>query len=126
LFITHGSFTCRITWNDIAAAQLTQALQHLDVGVPDEIRIAGFDNESLITRLFRPLFPTLRPDFTRLLELAVDALIGALKTPYVTPRTYYYSVPIHWRDPRATPHRDVFGVDAQGMAPHTVGVVTAS
>lgn len=89
-----------IAWNDVAAAHLTQALLNLGVRVPEDIRITGFDNEPMITRLFRPLFPTSRPDFARMGELAIDALAGMLKGEWNTPRIYYYPVPILWREPR--------------------------
>lgn len=89
-----------IVWNDVVAAHLTQALQHKRVRIPEEIRIAGFDNEPMINRLFRPLFPTSRPDFARLGELSVDALIGAITSERLTPRIYYHSVSLLWREPR--------------------------
>ncbi|HLK60306.1 MAG TPA: LacI family DNA-binding transcriptional regulator, partial [Chthonomonadaceae bacterium] len=89
-----------IAWTDIEAAHLTQALIHLGIAVPEEIRVTGFDSEPLVTRLFRPLFPTSRPDFVRMGELAVEELTRMLSDDAARPRTYYYPVPIVWREPR--------------------------
>ncbi|MCW3094928.1 MAG: transcriptional regulator, GntR family [Chthonomonadaceae bacterium] len=89
-----------IAWTDVEAARLTQALIHLGMSVPEEIRLTGFDSEPLITRFFRPLFPTSRPDFVRLGELAVEELMRQMSGDIAHPRTYYYPVPVVWREPR--------------------------
>jgi GntR family transcriptional regulator of arabinose operon len=91
-----------IAWMDDVAAHLTQALCQLGVRVPEEVRLVGFDCEPLITRLFQPLFPTSRPDFVRLGELAVEVLNQTiLENNAARPRTYYYPVPVLWREPRS-------------------------
>jgi GntR family transcriptional regulator of arabinose operon len=90
-----------IAWNDVSAAHLIQALMNLGVRVPEDILVTGFDGETLITRLFRPLFPTSRPDFMRLGELAVDALMRMLTNEQTKPIVYYYPVPVLWREARA-------------------------
>jgi len=90
-----------IAWTDVEAARLTQALIHLGVGVPEEIRVVGFDSEPLITRFFRPLFPTSKPDFVRMGALAVEELVRQMSGSSGHPRTYYYPVPVVWREPRA-------------------------
>lgn len=92
-----------IAWNDEVAAHLTQTLINRGIRVPDEIRITGFDCEPLITRLFQPLFPTSKPDFVRLGELAVDALSQLLTEENAHPRTYLYPAPVLWREPCAGP-----------------------
>ncbi|MCW3050944.1 MAG: transcriptional regulator, GntR family [Chthonomonadales bacterium] len=99
-----------IAWTDVEAARLTQALIHLGVGVPEEIRLAGFDSEPLITRFFRPLFPTSKPDFVRMGALAVEELARQMSVTTGHPRTYYYPVPVVWREPRIP-------VPASQMAP---------
>ena len=90
-----------IAWNDVVAAHLTQALNNSGVKVPEDMRVTGFDNDPLVTRLFRPLFPTSKPDFARLGELAVDTLADLAAQRWYGPRIYYYSVPALWREPHA-------------------------
>ncbi len=87
-----------IAWNDAAAASLIQAL--LDRGgiSLDEIQVVGFDNEPLITRFFRPLMPTSKPDFIRLGEFAVETLEAISAGNSGHTRTYTYPVPLLWRD----------------------------
>lgn len=92
-----------IAWNDEVAAHMTQALLNRGIRIPEDLCIAGFDNEPMITRLFRPLFPTSRPDFTRLGELGVEALDGIIRGGRNTPRIYYHSVSVLWREPRTSP-----------------------
>ncbi len=98
-----------IAWNDITAAHLTQTLNNQGVLVPNEMRITGFDCDPLVTRLFRPLFPTSKPDFVRLGELAVDALADA--DEQASPRIYYYPVPLLWREGRSEPASDASAID---------------
>ena len=88
-----------IAWTDVVAAHLTQALNNRGVKVPDEMRITGFDCDPLVTRFFRPLFPTSKPDFVRLGELAVDTLAGRLSGEWKQPRVTFHSVPVVWREP---------------------------
>ena len=95
-----------IAWTDVEAARLTQALLHLGVGVPEEVRVVGFDSEPVIARFFRPLFPTSKPDFVRMGALAVEELVRQMSGATGHARTYYYPVPVVWREPRtpvATP-----------------------
>jgi len=71
------------------------------VGVPEEVRVVGFDSEPVIARFFRPLFPTSKPDFVRMGALAVEELVRQMSGVVGHPRTYYYPVPVVWREPRA-------------------------
>ncbi len=89
-----------IAWNDVAAVHLTQALINANVRVPQDIRITGFDDEPLITRLFRPLFPTSKPDFVQLGEWAVDNLIAMIEGSTSAVKLFDRSVPILWREPQ--------------------------
>ena len=100
-----------IAWTDVEAAHLTQALVHQGISIPDEMLLTGFDSEPLVTRLFRPLFPTSRPDFVRMGELAVEELARILNGDHTPPRTYYYPVPIVWREPRLHSTRETGGAD---------------
>lgn len=86
-----------IAWADGAAAHLIQTLSLLGVQVPNQVRVTGFDNDPMVSKLVRPLFPTTNPDFVRLGEIAVDALKHLSETATRQPRTYLYSVPVLWR-----------------------------
>jgi GntR family transcriptional regulator of arabinose operon len=106
-----------IAWNDVSAAHLIQALMNLGVRVPEDMLVTGFDGETLITRLFRPLFPTSRPDFMRLGELAVDALVRMLNNEKAKPVVYYYPVPVLWREARTNQtrtHLEIHNKDEAG------------
>ena len=89
-----------IAWNDISAAYLIQALINCGVRVPEDILVTGFDSEPTISKLFRPQFPTTKPDFVRLGEMAVEVLDRNREESPIRPRIYYYPVPVQWRDPR--------------------------
>jgi GntR family transcriptional regulator of arabinose operon len=87
-----------IAWTDGAAANLIQALLHIGISVPEQIRVTGFDNDPMVSRLIRPLFPTTTPDFVRLGEIAVDVLKSRMASERKELHTYCYSVPVSWRD----------------------------
>ncbi len=92
-----------IAWEDNTAVSIIRALIKLGVAVPEEIRVAGFDDLET-THFFQPAFPTSQPDFARLGEIAVEVLDEWLSGRQSTPRTYILSVPVLWREPR-TPRR---------------------
>ncbi len=89
-----------IAWEDRTAIAIIRALLKRGVHVPEEICVAGFDNIET-SRFFQPAFPTSRPDFSRLGELAVEVLDAWLSGRCTTPRSYILSVPVLWREPRA-------------------------
>ncbi len=89
-----------IGWNDITAAYLIQAMINIGVRVPEDILVTGFDAEPTISKLFRPQFPTTKPDFLRLGEMAVDVMHRMKSDKTVAQRIYYYPVSVQWRDPR--------------------------
>ncbi len=90
-----------ICWDDPAAARMINVLLSIGVKVPGEIRVVGFDCYPLVSRLFRPLFPTSKPDFARLGELAVDVLKEAIEAKRTHCSVYYYPVSVLWRDNRS-------------------------
>ncbi|GDX41118.1 hypothetical protein LBMAG21_14100 [Armatimonadota bacterium] len=106
-----------IAWHDVAAAYVIQALLDRGVGSPDEIQVAGFDNEPIITRLFRPLMPTSKPDFIRLGEFAVETLEAISAGNSSHTRTYTYPVPLLWRDVQTQPSSDVPALDTSQLMP---------
>ncbi len=85
--------------DDVPAAHLIQALINRGLTVPYEIRVVGFDNDRHVTRLFRPLFPTSKPDFVRLGQLGMDVLDGMVSAGSSQPRSYFLPVPVLWREP---------------------------
>ena len=87
-----------IAWTDSAAATLMHFFTNLGVRVPEDIRVTGFDNDPMVAKLTRPLFPTTVPNFARLGEVAVDVLKRTMVSGSQEPLTYYYSVPLLWRD----------------------------
>ena len=87
-----------IATRDTVAAHLIQALINCGVKIPGEVTVTGFDNDRHVARLFRPLFPTSRPDFIRLGQVGVDVMDNSIRTRNGRMRTHYLSVPIQWRD----------------------------
>ena len=88
-----------IAWEDNTAVAIIRALLKLGVSVPEQIRVAGFDDLET-SRFFQPAFPTSQPDFSRLGEIAVEVLDNWLNGRQTTPRTFILSVPVMWREPR--------------------------
>lgn len=90
-----------IAWEDAIAVQMMDALKRAGVAIPDEVRVAGFDNH-LSGRYYDPAFPTSDPDFTRLGELAMEVLDRMVSEQTLTPRTYLIPAPALWRGPECS------------------------
>jgi LacI family transcriptional regulator len=71
--------TAIIAAEDIAAIEVIEQLAQRGVRVPEDICVAGFDDQEA-ARSFRPRFPTTRPDFVRMGELAAAQLIQAIRS----------------------------------------------
>lgn len=71
--------TAIIAAEDIAAMEVIEQLLHRGVRVPEDICVAGFDDQEA-ARAFRPQFTTTRPDFVKMGELAAEAAIEAIRT----------------------------------------------
>jgi DNA-binding LacI/PurR family transcriptional regulator len=89
-----------IATRDLIAAHLIQALINQGILVPRDVLVTGFDNDRLVSRLFRPLFPTSRPDFVRLGRLGVDVMNRMITNQEERVRTFYLPVPVLWREPQ--------------------------
>ena len=87
-----------IAWEDAIAVQMMDALKRAGVAIPDEVRVAGFDNH-VTGRYYDPPFPTSDPDFPRLGELAMEVLDRMVTEQTLTPRTYLIPAPVLWRGP---------------------------
>ena len=76
------AFVCR---NDPLAAQLLQTLGALGFKVPDEVRVAGFD-DAKIAKLLNPPLTTIRQPVKLLAETAVESLLQRIRNPGLAPR----------------------------------------
>ncbi|WP_309717471.1 GntR family transcriptional regulator [Armatimonas sp.] len=85
-----------IAWDDPMAIALIGALQRNGIAVPEEVRVAGFDNYEA-GRFFQPPFPTTAPEFIRLGETAVELLDEQIRGLTTPPRTILLSATIHPR-----------------------------
>lgn len=103
--------TAIIAADDIAALEIVDLLQGRGVRVPDEIRVAGFDNR-VAARRFRPALTTTSPDFEHMGELAAELLIDQIESGSALHRTYVLDVPlVHTRTAEtAKPRRHEFAV----------------
>jgi DNA-binding LacI/PurR family transcriptional regulator len=72
---------------------MTALLAARGIGVPETMRVVGFDNRAA-ARHFDPPIPTSAPDFERLGETACGLLIEAMATGDLTPRTTLLDVPL--------------------------------
>ena len=76
------AFVCR---NDPTAAQLVQTLGQLGFKVPDDVRVAGFDDGE-IARLLNPPLTTIRQPVGTLAATAVASLVQRIRDPGLAPR----------------------------------------
>jgi DNA-binding LacI/PurR family transcriptional regulator len=89
--------TAIIAPDDFAAMEIIDLIEARGLRVPEDIRVTGFDNRS-VARRFHPSFPTSRPDFERLGEIACDLLLDAIEaTGDAAPRSYLLEAPLHIR-----------------------------
>ena len=76
------AFVCR---NDALAAKLLQTLSELGFDVPNQIRIAGFD-DAKIAQFMNPPLTTIRQPVKSLAEIAVASLLQRIRNPGLAPR----------------------------------------
>lgn len=76
------AFICR---NDHTAAKLIQTLSSLGISVPNDVRIAGFDDGE-IARLVNPPLTTIRQPVKTLAKISAAALIERIRRPSLAPR----------------------------------------
>ncbi len=84
------AFVCR---NDPTAARLVQTLSRLGVSVPEDVRVAGFD-DSEIASLTTPPLTTIHQPVKTLAEIAVASLLQRIRKPSLPPRTILLDAPI--------------------------------
>lgn len=77
------AFVCR---NDPTAARLVQTLSKLGISVPEDVRIAGFDDGE-IARLMNPPLTTIRQPVKTLAGISVASLLQRIRTPGLAPRS---------------------------------------
>ncbi len=74
-----------IASNDATAAQLLQTLSGLRCRVPQEVKVAGFDDVRY-ARLLSPALTTMRQPCAALGAAAVEAMLGRLRQPHMPAR----------------------------------------
>jgi DNA-binding LacI/PurR family transcriptional regulator len=71
--------------NDATAARLLQTLQVLGRHVPEEVKVAGFDDVAYAS-LLSPALTTMRQPCAALGAAAVEAMLGRLRQPHMPAR----------------------------------------
>ncbi len=84
------AFVCR---NDQTAAILLQKLSALKLRVPDDVRIAGFDDAKLAKFLTPPL-TTIRQPVKTIASIAVASLLERIRNPDLAPRSILLDAPM--------------------------------
>lgn len=83
-------FVCR---NDPTAAKLMQVLARLKVRVPQDVRVAGFDDGEL-ARLVNPPLATIHQPVETLAGIAVASLMQRIRDPALAPRSILVDAPL--------------------------------
>ncbi len=86
-----------IAWEDATAMGLIRLLIDTGVQVPNDIRVAGFDNH-VQGRTFQPAFPTSNPDLQLMGQYAVDLVDQMITGHVVHPSSVQLPAPILWRE----------------------------
>ncbi|MCE5198495.1 MAG: GntR family transcriptional regulator [Armatimonadota bacterium] len=89
--------TALIAVEDTIAAMTISIARELDISIPDELEIVGFDDIPA-GRMIRPSFTTSRPDFTRAGEIASEILVQMISGDLEYPVRYMLPVPVLERD----------------------------
>ncbi|MCE5199727.1 MAG: GntR family transcriptional regulator [Armatimonadota bacterium] len=89
--------TALIATEDSMAAMIIGVARELDISVPDELEVVGFDDVPA-GRMIRPRFTTSKPDFTRAGEIAAEVLLKMINGDLKHPVRYVLPVPILERD----------------------------
>ncbi len=95
------AFVCR---NDPTAARLMQTLRGLGYKIPDDVRIAGFDDDALAALLSPPL-TTIHQPIKKLADTAVESLMQRIRSPKMEPRSIMLDAPLVVRDSSRMKHR---------------------
>lgn len=93
--------TALITRHDNHAVSLIRAARELDIDIPHDLRLVGFDNLSVGESVFPP-FPTTAPNFKRAGHTAVRALLKEICGEVTMPGRFVLEVPILWREMSST------------------------
>lgn len=88
--------TAVIAIEDFCAMRTITAAQLLNIAVPEELTVAGFDNLT-IARSFHPPFPTSDPDFRRAGEIAARLAIRQVRGSLTEPVIYMLAVAVKRR-----------------------------
>lgn len=91
--------------NDATAAQMLQTLQHLGRRIPEEIKVAGFD-DIRYARLLSPSLTTMRQPCAALGVAAVETMLGRLRQPAMPARRVLLRAELIERKSTAAPAPD--------------------
>ena len=95
------ALVCR---NDTCAARLLATLARLGRRVPDDVRVAGFDDVQHAS-LVRPALTTVRQPCADIARVAFDFLLSRIADPSLPPRECYLPAPLVVRESTAAPVR---------------------
>jgi len=71
--------TALITWNDLFALRAIGQMERMGMQVPEDIAVIGFDNE-MFSKWTHPTITTVSQPLGEMSQVAVDYLIGRIKT----------------------------------------------
>ena len=83
--------------NDFIASDVMQVLRRLDINVPTDVMIAGFDDSSE-SRLLKPTLTTVHIHTQIMAYSAAQLLIQRIEEPSLDFRTVYTETELIWRD----------------------------
>ncbi|MCE5197684.1 MAG: substrate-binding domain-containing protein [Armatimonadota bacterium] len=90
--------TAIIALEDLVAMQITLLARDLNISIPNDLRVTGFDDLDLANRL-GATFPTTSPDMVLAGEVAVNLAVQQLEGRVTEPVTYVLPVPVKLRAP---------------------------
>jgi LacI family transcriptional regulator len=97
LLSEHPEVTAVFCYNDLLALGAIQACQELDLKVPDDCAIVGFDDIQFAA-LVKPALTTVRVDKVKLGRKALNLLVDMLNAPESIPEPVYVDVELVMRE----------------------------
>jgi LacI family transcriptional regulator len=97
--------TALFTTNDMVAWNAEEAAQSIDVRVPDQLSVAGFDDSPIWPRWQIPLLTTVRQPFEEMAEHAARLLIAQVEGELVPAKTHWFDPELVVRESTAQPTR---------------------
>lgn len=85
-----------ISLEDQHAATLIRCARQVGIRVPEDLKVVGFDNNPSAHERAGIPFPTTRPDFFKLGDMAMDLAIREVHRPSSVPLNYVLPVELDW------------------------------